>query len=42
LARLRAERANPAFDVWFGGSGDMGCFSFQGSKNLPAGEGGIF
>ena len=22
--------------------GDMGCFSFQGSKNLPAGEGGIF
>lgn len=25
-----------------GGIGDMGCFSFQGSKNLPAGEGGIF
>ena len=22
LARLRAEKANPAFDVWFGGSGD--------------------
>lgn len=22
LARLRAEQANPAFDVWFGGSGD--------------------
>jgi iron(III) transport system substrate-binding protein len=22
LARLRAERANPTFDVWFGGSGD--------------------
>lgn len=22
--------------------GDMACFSFQGSKNLPAGEGGIF
>jgi dTDP-4-amino-4,6-dideoxygalactose transaminase len=25
-----------------GGIGDMGIFSFQGSKNLPAGEGGIF
>ncbi len=25
-----------------GGIGDMGCFSFQASKNLPAGEGGIF
>ena len=25
-----------------GGLGDMGIFSFQGSKNLPAGEGGIF
>ncbi len=25
-----------------GGIGDMGCFSFQSSKNLPAGEGGIF
>jgi dTDP-4-amino-4,6-dideoxygalactose transaminase len=24
-----------------GGIGDMGCFSFQSSKNLPAGEGGI-
>jgi dTDP-4-amino-4,6-dideoxygalactose transaminase len=24
-----------------GGLGDMGCFSFQSSKNLPAGEGGI-
>jgi len=24
-----------------GGIGDLGCFSFQGSKNLPAGEGGI-
>jgi dTDP-4-amino-4,6-dideoxygalactose transaminase len=24
-----------------GSIGDMGCFSFQGSKNLPAGEGGI-
>src|SRR5574342_251644 len=22
LARLRAEKANPTFDVWFGGSGD--------------------
>lgn len=22
--------------------GDMGCFSLQGSKNLPAGEGGLF
>jgi len=25
-----------------GGIGDMGIFSFQGSKNLPAGEGGVF
>jgi dTDP-4-amino-4,6-dideoxygalactose transaminase len=25
-----------------GGIGDMGIFSFQASKNLPAGEGGIF
>ncbi|HSB68871.1 MAG TPA: DegT/DnrJ/EryC1/StrS family aminotransferase [Candidatus Methylomirabilis sp.] len=25
-----------------GGIGDMGIFSFQSSKNLPAGEGGIF
>ena len=25
-----------------GGIGDMGCFSFQASKNLPAGEGGMF
>jgi perosamine synthetase len=25
-----------------GGIGDMGCFSFQGSKNLPSGEGGMF
>jgi dTDP-4-amino-4,6-dideoxygalactose transaminase len=25
-----------------GSIGDMACFSFQGSKNLPAGEGGIF
>ena len=25
-----------------GSIGDMGCFSFQSSKNLPAGEGGIF
>jgi len=25
-----------------GSIGDMGCFSFQASKNLPAGEGGIF
>jgi dTDP-4-amino-4,6-dideoxygalactose transaminase len=24
-----------------GGIGDMGCFSFQASKNLPAGEGGM-
>jgi len=24
-----------------GGIGDIGCFSFQGSKNLPAGEGGM-
>ena len=24
-----------------GSIGDLGCFSFQGSKNLPAGEGGI-
>ena len=22
LARLRAEKANPVFDVWFGGTGD--------------------
>jgi dTDP-4-amino-4,6-dideoxygalactose transaminase len=25
-----------------GGIGDMGIFSFQASKNLPAGEGGMF
>ncbi len=25
-----------------GSIGDMGCFSLQGSKNLPAGEGGLF
>jgi perosamine synthetase len=25
-----------------GGIGDMGCFSFQASKNLPGGEGGMF
>lgn len=32
LARLRAERANPVFDVWFGGTGD---------PHIVANEGGL-
>jgi len=29
LARLRAERRNPSFDVWFGGTGDPHMVAFE-------------